>query len=330
MTTFGDFPPSSDNASTANSHSHQSAGTWERKVLEDLAFAALQEQRKSRRWGYVFKGLMFLYLFAVLMLIIPSDDLPMHKTEHTALVEINGEISADAEASADAIVTGIRDAFESKNAQGLILRLNTPGGSPVQAGIINDEIKRLQATRPDFPVYAVIQDVCASGGYYIAVAAKEIYADKASIVGSIGVRMDSFGFTGLIDKMGVERRSVTAGKNKAFLDPFLPIKEADLEFAHEMLNNIHQQFIDVVKAGRGERLSDDPRLFTGLFWSGEQALPLGLIDGLANSSTVARDIVGAEEIVDYTLRPSYFDQFSGKLGASISQLVLQSSRISIR
>jgi len=330
MTTFGDFPPSSGNASNATNEPKLSNGSWERKVLEDLAFAALTEQRKSRRWGYVFKGLMFLYLFAILMLMIPSGDLPMHKTKHTALVEINGEISADAEANADSVVTGIRDAFDNKNAQGLILRLNTPGGSPVQAGIINDEIKRLQATRPDFPVYAVIQDVCASGGYYIAVAAKAIYADKASIVGSIGVRMDSFGFTGLIDKIGVERRSVTAGENKSFLDPFLPVKEADLQFAHEMLNNIHQQFIDVVKAGRGDRLSNDPQLFTGLFWSGEQALPLGLIDGLANSSTVARDIIGAEEIIDYTLRPSYFDQFTGKLGASISQLMLQSSAVSIR
>jgi len=330
MTTFGDFPPSNDNASHANNEAKQSNSTWERKVLEDLAFAALTEQRKSRRWGYVFKGLMFLYLFAILMLLIPTGDLPMHKTKHTALVEINGEISADAEANADNVVAGIRDAFDNTNAQGLILRLNTPGGSPVQAGIINDEIKRLEATRPDFPVYAVIQDVCASGGYYIAVAAKEIYADKASIVGSIGVRMDSFGFTGLIDKLGIERRSVTAGENKAFLDPFLPMKQADLEFAHEMLNNVHQQFIDVVKAGRGDRLSNNPTLFTGLFWSGEQALPLGLIDGLANSSTVARDMIGAEEIVDYTLRPSYFDQFAGKLGASISQLMLQSSAVSIR
>ncbi len=330
MTQFGDFPPSSSNASQASNETNQSTGTWERKVLEDLAFAALTEQRKSRRWGYVFKGLMFLYLFAILMLMIPSGDLPIHKSKHTALVEINGEIAADAEANADSVVTGIRDAFDNKNAQGLILRLNTPGGSPVQAGIINDEIKRLQATRPNFPVYAVIQDVCASGGYYIAVAAKEIYADKASIVGSIGVRMDSFGFTELIDKIGVERRSVTAGENKSFLDPFLPVKEADLQFAHEMLNNIHQQFIDVVKEGRGDRLSNDPRLFTGLFWSGEQALPLGLIDGLANSSTVARDIIGAEEIIDYTLRPSYFDQFAGKLGASISQLMLESSTVSIR
>jgi len=327
MATFGDFPPS--NASNSNSTAKET-NSWERKVLEDLAFAALKEQRTTRRWGYVFKGLMFLYLMAVLMLMLPTDELPTHKDKHTALVEINGVIAADAEANADTIVTGIRDAFESTSAQGLILRLNTPGGSPVQAGIINDEIKRLQQTRPDFPVYAVIQDVCASGGYYIAAAAKEIYADKASIVGSIGVRMDSFGFTETIEKLGIERRSLTAGENKAFLDPFLPMKDKDIQHAHSMLNNIHQQFIDVVKSGRGDRLTDDPRLFTGLFWSGEQALPLGLIDGLANSSTVARDIIGAEDIVDYTPRPNYFDRFAGKLGATLSQTLFQSTAMGIR
>lgn len=328
MATFGDFPPSSNNAT--HNQASQNTSSWERKVLEDLAFAALTEQRKARRWGYVFKALMFLYLLALLLLMLPSGDLATHKSKHTALIEINGEISADTEANADSVITGLRHVFDNKSAQGLIIRLNTPGGSPVQAGMINDEIKRLRATRPEFPVYAVISDVCASGGYYIAVAAKEIYADKASIVGSIGVRMDSFGFTGLIDKLGVERRSVTAGDNKAFLDPFLPMKEADLVFAHEMLNNIHQQFIDVVKAGRGDRLSNDPRLFSGLFWSGEQSVPLGLVDGLANSSSVARELIGAEEIIDYTVRPGYFDLFAGKIGTSISQLMLQSSAVSIR
>lgn len=328
MATFGDFP--SGQANNAGDMNQKNSGSWERKVLEDLAFAALKEQRRSRRWGYVFKGLMLLYLIALLMLMLPSDELPAVKKSHTALVEINGVIAADAEANADSIVTGIRDAFDSKNAKGLILRLNTPGGSPVQAGIINDEIKRLQATRPDFPVYAVVQDVCASGGYYIAAAAKEIYADKASIVGSIGVRMDSFGFTETIEKLGVERRSLTAGENKAFLDPFLPMKDEDVRHAHAMLDNIHQQFIDVVKAGRGDRLADNPQLFSGLFWSGEQALPLGLIDGLANSSTVARDIIGAEDIIDYTPRPNYLDRFAGKLGASLSQLMLNSSTMSMR
>lgn len=328
MATFGDFP--NPNANNMDSPSSNSQGSWERKVLEDLAFSALKEQRTARRWGYVFKGLMFVYLVAVLMLMIPSTELPEYTEHHTALVEINGVIAADAEANADTIVTGIRDAFDSPNAKGLILRLNTPGGSPVQSGIINDEIKRLQATRPDFSIYAVIQDVCASGGYYIAPAANEIYADKASIVGSIGVRMDSFGFTETIEKLGIERRSLTAGENKAFLDPFLPMKEQDIKHAHNMLNNIHQQFIDVVKDGRGDRLADDPRLFSGLFWSGEQALPLGLIDGLANSSTVARDIIGAETIIDYTPRPNYLDRFAGKLGAIISQTLFQSSSMSMQ
>ncbi|MFW5451199.1 MAG: S49 family peptidase [Methylophagaceae bacterium] len=327
MATFGDFPPSS---SKNTNHSTNDSNTWERQVLEDLAFAALKEQRTSRRWGYVFKGLMLLYLVAILMLAFPKNDMSTPSEAHTALVDITGVIAADAEANADTIVTGIRDAFDSPNAQGLILRLNTPGGSPVQAGIINDELNRLKESRPDFPVYAVIQDICASGGYYIAVAAQEIYADKASIVGSIGVRMDSFGFTDTIEKLGIERRSLTAGENKAFLDPFLPMREQDVKHAHMMLDNIHQQFIDVVKAGRGDRLADDPDLFSGLFWSGEQALPLGLIDGLANSSTVARDIIGAEDIIDYTPRPNYLDRFAGKLGASLSQFMFQSSTVGIR
>lgn len=326
MATFGDFPPSDNN----NNRPMPEADPWERKVLQDLAFAAIKEQRTSRRWGYVFKGFILLYLVAVLVLAMSNKEIQAYAEEHTALVEIKGVIAADAEASADNIVTGIREAFDNQQAKGLILRMNTPGGSPVQSGIINDEIKRLQATRSDFPVYAVIQDVCASGGYYIAVSAKEIYADKASIVGSIGVRMDSFGFTDIIDKLGVERRSITAGENKAFLDPFLPMKEKDIKHAHSLLNNIHQQFIDVVKAGRGDRLANNPDLFSGLFWSGEQALPLGLIDGLANSSTVARDKVGAEKIVDYTPRPDYFDRFAGRFGASLSQALVNLSTAKVQ
>jgi protease-4 len=309
--------------------STNSSNTWERGVLEELAFASLKEQQKSRRWGYIFKGFIALYLVALLVIMFSSNNVVSHAESHTALVEIKGVIAADAEANADTVITGLRDAFDNKNAKGLIIRLNTPGGSPVQAGMINDEIIRLQASRPDFPVYAVIQDVCASGGYYIAVAAREIYADKASIVGSIGVRMDSFGFTQAIEKLGVERRSITAGENKAFLDPFLPVREQDLKHAHSMLDNIHQQFIDVVKQGRGDRLTNNPKLFTGLFWSGEQALPLGLIDGLASSSTIARDMIGAEDIIDYTVRPNYLDQFAGKLGASISQAFLSLSTVNL-
>ncbi len=316
MTDFGDFPPTSQARKAASAQTEE---RWARDVLEKLAFSALNEQRKSRRWNYIFKGLMLLYLVALLIIMLPSDELPAITKEHTALVNITGPIAADAEANADTVVSGIRKAFKNPHAKGLILRMNTPGGSPVQAGIINDEIKRLEKTRPDFPVYAVIQDVCASGGYYIAVAAKEIYADKASIVGSIGVRMDSFGFSEAIKKLGVERRSLTAGKNKAFLDPFLPLKKQDVQFAHQLLSTIHQQFIDVVKAGRGSRLKPNPDLFSGLFWSGEQAVSLGLIDGLANSSTVAREKIGAEKIIDYTVKPDYFEQFAGKLGSSIRQ-----------
>ena len=329
MATFGDFP--SDHKATEPSSANSEDQHWERKILQDLAFAAIREQRNSRRWGYVFKGLVLLYLFGFFFLMLPNGEKLAESDAHTALVDITGVISSETDASADMVVTGIRDAFKANQAKALILRLNTPGGSPVQSGIINDEIRRLRATRPDFPVYAVVQDICASGGYYIAVAADEIYADKASIVGSIGVRMDSFGFTEAIDKLGVERRSLTAGQNKSFLDPFLPLKEADVEHANKMLDNIHQQFIEVVKTGRGDRLNaNNEALFSGLFWSGEQALDLGLIDGLASSSKVARDIVGAENIVDYTPRPNYLDRFAGKLGASIGQMLQNSSHWSLR
>jgi protease-4 len=329
MATFGDFP--TDHKASEQRSANANDQHWERKILQDLAFAAIREQRNSRRWGYVFKGLVLLYLFAFMFLIMPNGEQASESTPHTALVDITGVISSETDANADMVVTGIREAFKAKQAKALILRLNTPGGSPVQSGVINDEIRRLRLTRPDFPVYAVVQDICASGGYYIAVAADEIYADKASIVGSIGVRMDSFGFTEAIDKLGVERRSLTAGQNKSFLDPFLPLKQADIEHANKMLDNIHQQFIDVVKIGRGDRINaNNDALFSGLFWSGEQALELGLIDGLASSSQVARDIVGAEEIIDYTPRPNYLDRFAGKLGASIGQMLQSSSQWNLR
>lgn len=329
MATFGDFP--TDHKANEQNSAGSNDQHWERKILQDLAFAAIREQRNSRRWGYVFKGLVLLYLFAFLFLMLPDGEIAAEADAHTALVDITGVISAETDANADMVVTGIRNAFKAEQAKALIIRMNTPGGSPVQSGIINDEIRRLRATRPDFPVYAVVQDICASGGYYIAVAADEIYADKASIVGSIGVRMDSFGFTEAIDKLGVERRSLTAGENKAFLDPFLPLKDADVRHAKQMLDNIHQQFIEVVKSGRGDRINaNNEELFSGLFWSGEQALELGLIDGLASSSEVARDIVGAETIVDYTSRPNYLDRFAGKLGASIGQILQNSSHWSLR
>lgn len=314
MATFGDFPPEHKQQDTrADSPSQDS---WERRVLQDLAFAALKEQRASRRWGYVFKGFFIVYLLAFLIIAVPSTDTGVKKP-HTALVEIQGVIAASADANADSIVTGLRRAFENPEAKALILRLNTPGGSPVQAGIINDELHRLRTQRPNFPVYAVVQDICASGGYYIAVAADQIYADKASIVGSIGVRMDGFGFTEAIEKLGIERRALTAGDNKSFMDPFLPLQPADVDHARDLLENIHQQFIDVVQTGRGDRLNGGAELFTGLVWSGEQALQLGLVDGLASAGTVAREIIGHETIVDYTPRPNYLDRFAGRFGASV-------------
>jgi protease-4 len=327
MATFGDFPPGNENN---NGNTQSNGPTWEQNLLKDLAFAAIKEQRAKRRWGLLFKLFIVLYLVAFLVLAYSPGKLATVNEAHTALVDISGVIAADADANADALITGIREAFESKTAKGLILRLNTPGGSPVQSGLVNDEIQRLRVQRPDFPVYAVVQDVCASGGYYIAVAADEIYADKASIVGSIGVRMDSFGLTGLIDKLGVERRSLTAGENKAFLDPFLPMRAQDIDHAQQMLDTIHQQFITVVKEGRGDRLSTDEQLFSGLFWSGEQALELGLIDGLAGSGKVARELIGAEDIIDYTPRPNYLDQFTGKLGASIANLVAEKTNWSLQ
>ncbi len=297
----------------------QAEPIWERRVLEDLAFAAVKEQRTARRWKNVFRGLILLYLVTFLALTFFKSAGGSITTEHTAMIDITGVISSDSEANADDIVASLREVFDNENAKGLILRFNTPGGSPVQSGIINDEITRLKSTRDDFPVYAVIEDVCASGGYYIAVAADEIYADKASIVGSIGVRMDSFGFTDAIEKLGIERRSITAGEHKSILDPFLPLKQGDVDHAETMLNTVHQQFIDVVEAGRGDRLSNNPDLFSGLFWSGEQALPLGLIDGLASADSIARDKIGTDEIVDYTLQEDLFERFSKGLGASINQ-----------
>ncbi len=297
----------------------QAEPIWERRVLEDLAFAAVKEQRTARRWKNVFRGLILLYLVAFLALTFFKSSGGTITTEHTAMIDIVGVISTESEANADDIVASLREVFENETAKGLILRFNTPGGSPVQSGIINDEINRLRATRDDFPIYAVIEDVCASGGYYIAAAADEIYADKASIVGSIGVRMDSFGFTDAIEKLGIERRSITAGEHKSILDPFLPLKQGDVDHAETMLNTVHQQFIDVVKAGRGDRLSNNPDLFSGLFWSGEQALPLGLIDGLANVDHVAREKIGAEDIIDYTYQVDYLERFASGLGANISQ-----------
>lgn len=289
---------------------------WERKVLEKVALAAVQEQRRARRWGIFFKLLIFAYLTVVLALTINWDAMDSEKSaRHTALVEMQGVIQAKGDANADDIVSALQAAFDDKGAAGIILRINSPGGSPVQAGIINDEIGRLRARHADKPLYVVIEDICASGGYYVAAAGDKIYVDKASIVGSIGVLMDGFGFTGSMDKLGVERRLLTAGQNKGFLDPFSPQNERHKEHAQGMLNDIHQQFIDVVRKGRGARLKETPEMFSGLMWTGAKSIELGLADGYGTVDSVARDILKAEEIRDYTVKPNFAEKFARQFGA---------------
>lgn len=291
---------------------------WE--LLEKAVLASVQEQRRARRWGIVFKTLTFVYLFGVALLFSPMIGVEGRKAlnvPHTAVIEVRGMIADRQEASADNLVTSLRRAFEDENTRGIVLRINSPGGSPVQAGYVYDEIKRLRALNPAVPVYAVITDLGASGAYYIAAAADAIYADKASLVGSIGVTAAGFGFVEALDKLGIERRSYTAGEHKSFLDPFQPEKPEERQFWQGVLQTTHQQFIEQVKAGRGERLKEHPDLFSGLVWSGEQALELGLVDGLASTSSVARDVVGVEKIEDFTYRESPFERFTKRLGTSI-------------
>src|SRR5262245_57059577 len=293
---------------------------WERQVLEKVALAAIQEQRRARYWGIFFKLLAFIYLFALLFIgmgwIAKKDT---GHARHTALVEVKGVISADSNASADIITSGLQEAFKDKRTQGIILRINSPGGSPVQAGYINDEVRRLRAKYPDIPLYAVIEDICASGGYYIAVAADKIYVDKASIVGSIGVLMDGFGFTGTMEKLGVERRLFAAGENKGFLDPFSPVVESQKEYAQQMLSQIHQQFIGVVRQGRGKRLKETPDMFSGLVWVGQRSIELGLADSYGNVDYVAREIIKAEDIVDFTPRENVAERLAKRFGAAMGE-----------
>ncbi len=302
---------------------------FEKSLVNELAREVLNEQRRNRRWGIFFKMLFALYLFTfmVIYFVNNTDTGSFSSDKHTALIEINGVIAADTEARADYVVTGLRKAFKDENTQGIILRINSPGGSPVQAGYINDEIKRLRKEYPEIPVYAVISDMCASGGYYIAAAADKIYANKASIVGSIGVIMAGFGFVEAIDKLGVERRLLHAGKNKGFMDPFQPLKSSEATHIQGLLNEIHQQFIDVVKEGRGARLAEDERLFSGLIWSGQESITLGLVDELASASQVARDVIGAEEIVDYTKHENYLDRFAKQMGSAMLHSLSDSLRL---
>lgn len=292
---------------------------WERSVLEKLAFAALEEQRASRRWKLIGRVTWLLVLVLLIWIGFGLGG-PAKGTSgpHTAVIEIKGEIASGADASADLVVAAMRSAFEERSAQAVVLLINSPGGSPVQAGIINDEIRRLKAKYRK-PVYVVVEESCASAAYYIAVAADKIFVDKASIVGSIGVLMDGFGFTGLMDKLGVERRLLTAGENKGFLDPFSPQTEKQRAFAQAMLDQIHRQFIDVVKTGRGKRLKETPEMFSGLFWSGQQAIDLGLADQLGNLDYVAREVVKAEDVIDYTRRENVAERLVKRFGAAIGE-----------
>jgi protease-4 len=307
---------------------------WEKQLIENLASAALKEQRRARRWGIFFKFLFFAYLTVIVVLLVDwrgPDSLGAGK--HTALVDVVGVIDARGDSSADRVTEALQNAFKNKNTAGVILRINSPGGSPVQAGIIYDEIRRLRGLYPNIPMYAVVEDICASGGYYIASAADKIYVDKASIVGSIGVIMDGWGFTGTMEKVGVERRVLTSGENKAFLDPFAPVDEKQKRHALSMLDDIHKQFIDVVRKGRGKRLKETPDIFSGLLWTGDKSIELGLADGFGSVDYVAREVIKAEDIFDFTKKQDITERFARRFGAAMAGVlgkVLAQGQVNIR
>jgi len=302
-------------------------------VLREIALQGVTEQRRARRWGIFFKLLIAGYLLAVPLLyyFALNDKGVGEKAElYTAVINIDGAISANSEAGADYVIPSLRDAFEDEKVKGVIIRCNSPGGSPVQSAYIYDEIRRLRAKYKDKPVYAVAADICASGGYYIISATDKIYANQTSLVGSIGVRMDSFGVVGLMEKIGVESRQLTAGEHKAILDPFHPRNEEEEEFLKKMLATTHKHFINAVKAGRGDRLKDNPDIFSGLFWTGEDAKALGLVDEFGSASYVAREVIKAEELVVFSQKKSILDRLSDKIGAKISTMMMQSDGWRIR
>src|SRR5436190_441779 len=294
---------------------------WERGVIERLATEGLREQKRARRWGIFFKLLTFAFLFATLLVTIGAISESTHTCldKCTAMVEMRGELDADSPASAENITSGLQAAFKNKGTQGVVLRVNSPGGSPVQAGEINDEIRRLRAKYPAIPIYAVVEEVCASGAYYAAVAADKIYVDKASLIGSIGVIIDGFGFVGAMDKLGIERRALAAGENKTFLDPFSPMTQQQKDYAQNIIAEIHQQFIGVVKAGRGARLKETPELFSGLVWNGARSVELGLADGLGSVEYVAREVIKAEDVVDFSVKENISERLARKFGATLGR-----------
>lgn len=292
-------------------------GQWERGLIEKLATEALKEQRRARRWGIFWKLLTFAYLTVIIMMAVDWKEAGDFKDgRHTALVDIKGVIAPGSDASADKVALALQAAFKDKGTQGVVLRINSPGGSPVQAQGIFDEIRRLRVKHPGIPLYAVVEDLCASGGYYVAAAADKIYVAKGSIVGSIGVRMDSFGVVGLMEKLGVESRLLTAGKNKALLDPFQPLQESHKQIVVELIDEIHNQFIAAVREGRGKRLKETPDMFSGLIWTGVKSVELGLADGFGGLDYVARDVIKAEDIVDYTQKENIAEKFARRFGAA--------------
>ena len=297
-------------------------------LLRQVSVELLRDRRRERRWNLVVR-LCWLGLVLALVYAAMSQRGGMHPNApsgpHTALVEVRGEIAAGGEASAENLVASLKSAFEDAGAQAVVLRINSPGGSPVQAGIVNDEIRRLKALHKK-KIYAVVEEMCASGAYYIAVAADDIYVDKASIVGSIGVLMDGFGFTGLMDKLGVERRLLTAGENKGMLDPFSPQSEKQTAYAKAMIDQIHRQFIQVVRDGRGDRLKESADTFSGLFWNGEEAIKIGLADKLGNLDYVAREVIKAEDIIDYTPQENVAERLAKRFGASIGEGAVRTLR----
>ena len=295
---------------------------WERRVITKLAQASLKEQKRARRWSIFFKFLVFAYItFVLYMFAEPDISKAKIAKDHTALVELQGLIADGENASADNIVSALRTAFEDQKTKGVILRINSPGGTPVQAGYIYDEILRLREKYPETPLYAVVSDMAASGGYYVASAADEIYVSNSSIVGSIGVRMDSFGVVDAMEKLGIESRTLTAGENKALLDPFTPVNEKAVKHLQSMIDRIHQQFIDAVKKGRGDRLKEIDDIFSGLIWTGEEAMKFGLVDKIGSASYVAREVIGAEDIVEYSVEQDVLERLVDRLGASTAKML---------
>lgn len=321
--------------SMSDSDNNQANAQFDQALVNRLAREFLAEQRRARRWNLFFRLFIVAFLSALLFIYLSKDDMPsvgVDDGRHTALIDVQGIIISGGQSggidyvSADHVAEGLRAAYADEGTAGIIIRIDSPGGSPVQAGRINDEINRLKGERPDLPVYAVIGDLCASGGYYIAVAADKIYADKASLVGSIGVISSGFGFVGALDKLGVERRVRHAGESKAFLDPFAPLREDELKHLDGLLDSIYQQFVETVKTGRGDRLADDERIFSGLVWTGEQSVELGLVDELGGVGYVAREVIGATAVVDFTQRDSWLDEFFVEWGALVSGKMKQKFR----